>query len=144
MSQTLLPTLDLAAIMDGMARPEARERRRARRYPLRIELHYREPEAGQSDRYGETCDISSKGIRFTVDSVPRAGATLEIALRWPLRLGDALPLRLIITGPVLRADSRGAVVLIKSFYFARAAEVDSETPPREQPIRRKASAHSME
>ena len=43
-------------------------------------------------------------------------------MRWPLRLGNDLPLRLIVTGPVLRVDSRGSVMLIKTFRFARVAE----------------------
>jgi hypothetical protein len=119
----------LAGAAGGTTLPQAQERRRARRYPLRIDLRYRRAEsAGQSSGEGATCDISSKAVRFIAEAPPPAGAILEIAMLWPLRLGDALPLRLIVTGPVLRADSRGTVMLIKSFHFVRAAELENAEP----------------
>jgi len=126
MSQAWFPTLGFAATTGEMARPQAGERRLSRRYPLRIALDYRGAENNaEASRSGETSDISSKSVRFTAEAPPRAGAILELVMRWPLRLGDALPLRLIATGPVLRSDAREAVMLIKSFYFARVAEAEN-------------------
>ncbi len=125
-SPTWASSLILGTTAEGFARPRAWERRRARRYPLRIGLHFRgSDDAGQFGGRGETCNISSRAVLFTADAPPCAGTTLELAILWPVRLGDALPLRLIATGPILRSDSRGTVMLIKNFHFARAVELEN-------------------
>jgi hypothetical protein len=106
-----------------------RERRRARRYPLKLPLHYRvtENRGGQAGD-GETIDISSKAILFGGDSHPPIGSTIEAVMRWPVQVGGEMPLRLVISGPVLRRDDRGAVALIKRFEFFQ--EIEAGPRPR--------------
>jgi hypothetical protein len=112
----------------------SRERRRARRYPLKLPLRYRITEArgGQSGG-GETVDISSKALLFTGDAQPPTGVTIEVVMRWPVQVGEETPLRLLVAGPVLRRDERGAVVLIKRFeFFQQPADANSESGRPEQ------------
>ena len=99
----------------------ARERRRTRRYPIRLPLGYRvtegaEGNGGQTGQ-GETCDISSKGILFAADPQPPAGSVIDLTLHWPVRIGDGMPIRLVVSGPILRCDARGVVLLVKRYYF---------------------------
>jgi hypothetical protein len=97
-----------------------RERRRTRRYPLRLPIRYRTVENRSSGAGGgQTVDLSSRAVLFTTEGQPPIGSTVEAAVQWPVQVGDETPLQLIISGPVLRRDSRGVVALIKRFEFIR-------------------------
>jgi hypothetical protein len=116
--------------LPGQPAPGRRERRRTRRYPLKLEVAYRTAsEGGGFTGSGETRDISSRALLFTADSELAAGANLQVTLRWPVELGGATPIRLLASGPILRRDSRGIVLLIKRYAFIHAAgPVESATP----------------
>jgi hypothetical protein len=78
---------------------------------------------------GETVDLSSRAVLFTTEGQPPIGSTVEAAVQWPVQVGDETPLQLVISGPVLRRDSRGVVALIKRFEFVREGPGRAESGP---------------
>jgi hypothetical protein len=97
---------------------------------LRLPIRYRAVESRTSGAgLGETVDVSSRAVLFTAEDQPPIGSTVEAAVQWPVRVGDETPLQLIISGPVLRRDSRGVVALIKRFEFVRQGPGPAESDP---------------
>ena len=88
-------------------------KRIAKRYPLRLPLRY----MAACDEvlrlgHGLCLDLSSKSILFSPDSGLAPGVRVEVSICWPAtREGE--PLRLLLYGPVLWHDARGAMALIE-------------------------------
>jgi len=87
------------------------ERRRSQRFPIQRSVRYETRSARTAS--GTTVDISSSGVLFTTDYLPSLGETVELALDWPARLGHKTPLKLVITGRVVRVDAKRAAIAIK-------------------------------
>lgn len=86
----------------------AGDRRRDRRYPVRLELSWKLIRRGQvlNAGVGVTLDISSGGILFDANRSLSLGADIELAVAWPVRLHDVTPLQLVVQGRVKRCYSR--------------------------------------
>jgi hypothetical protein len=96
-----------------------KERRSARRYPLKLDLTYSISETRAMQTVaGATSDLSSRSILFTAEALPPVGSMIEAQIAWPVQIGGEHPLRLVVFGPVLKRDTRGAVMLIKRYGFA--------------------------
>jgi len=91
-------------------------RRKHWRYPVDLEIRCR---ALPSDRVvlGKICDISSHGVRFTSSEILALGATVELAIDWPVLLDGACPLQLKGRGRVLRNDKHGTAIEIERHEF---------------------------
>ena len=85
----------------------------AKHYPLRLPLRYM---AGCDEVLrlgnGVSLDLSSKSILFSPDSGLLPGVRVEVSIRWPATR-DGVPLRLLLYGPILWHDARGAMALIE-------------------------------
>ena len=85
----------------------------AKRYPLRLPLRYMAACDGALRLgHGLSLDLSSKSILFSLDSGLAPGVRVEVSICWPAtRQGE--PMRLLLYGPVLWHDARGAMALIE-------------------------------
>ena len=82
----------------------ATDRRRNRRYELRLPVHYRVAEKGMMPRTGSgnTCDLSSNGLSFRCRRPLPIGAHIEMMVDWPSKYGDMYPIELQVTGFIVR------------------------------------------
>jgi hypothetical protein len=96
-----------------------RERRLKRRFHIEQEVRYkmlygqRLAEAG----VGKSVNISSSGIWFSTETMLTIGMPVELSLNWPILLNDVCPMKLMIYGCVIRANERGAAVVIERYEF---------------------------
>ncbi len=88
---------------------DLQDRRHSRRYELELDLRYRVVRGGEVayEGHGKTRDISTTGLCFATDALLPEGATVEIAIDWPVRLGGRMPLSLNVMGRVIRSDRHG-------------------------------------
>jgi hypothetical protein len=100
-----------------------RDRRSSRRYPIALELEWklfnrkRLRDAGA----GTTIDLSSGGILFESDHKLAAPGFMELAITWPVRPNDVLPMQLKVIGRVVRVSGTRVAIRIKQHGFATAA-----------------------
>lgn len=95
------------------------ERRRTRRFHIRMSLHYRVSQKGAVTRSGSglTVDMSTDGVSFRCRKPLPEGAHIEIAIDWPARYGDVYPIDLLVTGFVVRSDHGRTAVRMTSRRF---------------------------
>ncbi len=88
---------------------DLQDRRRSRRYELALDLRYRVVRGGEValEGQGKTRDISTTGLCFETEGLLPEGATVEIAIDWPVRLGGRMPLSLNVMGRVVRSGEEG-------------------------------------
>ena len=80
---------------------EQSERRQRRRYPIFARSEY--ILAGNRVQ-ATTLDISSGGVFLKTDQLLPVGKRIQVFINWPVLLDQRCPLRLVITGRVLRSD----------------------------------------
>jgi hypothetical protein len=117
------------------------DRRADRRYPIELELRYklirrkRVLETG----VGRTLDLSSGGIVFEAKRPLAQGFSVELAIRWPVLLGNVAALQLIVKGTVVRTEENRAAIRMSRHEFrtlggcdavaaARAAAIQESQP----------------
>jgi hypothetical protein len=95
------------------------DRRRNRRYELRLPLHYQVAEKGAMPRSGSgnTCDLSSNGLSFRCRRPLPVGAHIEIGVEWPSKYGDLYPIELQVTGFIVRSVGGKIGVRVTSRKF---------------------------
>lgn len=95
------------------------DRRRNRRYELRLHLHYQVSEKGAVSRTGSgnTCDLSSSGLSFRCRRPLPVGAHIEMGVEWPSKYGDLYPIELQVTGFIVRSVGGKIGVRIASIKF---------------------------
>lgn len=95
------------------------ERRYSERFPLHLEVRYRElgRRSDCAQGVGTTLNVGGKGILFTTTHVLRAGIRMEISMDWPARLDGKTALRLILQGRVMRYANGEAALLIQRHEF---------------------------
>jgi c-di-GMP-binding flagellar brake protein YcgR len=92
--------------MHGMS-----ERRNARRYDLSLPVMIRVP-SDEADvrmagsRKGETLDISTRGMYFTIEQDVQAGSELDITLTLPAEITHGSEVFVKAAGKVVRVDPR--------------------------------------
>src|SRR5215472_14075739 len=99
---------------------EALERRVSNRLPIQRDLRYKV--LGSKRRVkqtgsGRTVNMSSGGVLFTTESDLSEGERVEIAVSWPAQLNDAIPLKLVAVGVLVRAEATQAALSIESYEF---------------------------
>ena len=114
-------TLELAEhkAYSATTKPGLFERRSAERFPLQLDVRYREMgrRSDCAQGIGSTKNVSGKGILFTTQHILRSGARVELSVDWPMRLDGKTPLRLVIQGRVVRSMNGHAVVMIQRHEF---------------------------
>ncbi len=107
-----------AATVRLMADTTATERREAARFPIEQEVRYRvygrnSVETGK----GRTLNISSAGVLFTTSQTLRAGDRIELSVNWPAQLDNKCPLKLVMTGRIVRVEDGCAAITIDHYEF---------------------------
>ena len=92
------------------------ERRLSHRYPVCMEVEYRLLRA-QWGNSGRTLNMSSSGICFSTSERLLPGELVEVAVDWPILLDGVCPLKLVITGRVVRSDETQAVIIRERHQF---------------------------
>lgn len=90
------------------------ERRQHQRFPITAQAQY--ILAGNRGQ-ATTVDISSGGVFLKADKSLPLGKQVQVLIDWPALLDQRCPLRLVITGRVLRSDSSGTAIGIVRYDF---------------------------
>jgi hypothetical protein len=95
------------------------ERRASIRFALRVEVGFTVSDRGVPVKTGKgrTIDLSSSGLSFTTDRPLLTGQRLKASIDWPVSLGGAAKMRLVLSGVVVRADSAVIAVRIERYEF---------------------------
>ena len=116
------------------------ERRAERRYGIRLDVewklvHRTRVLAGGS---GRTRDLSSHGVLFEAGPNVVVGKNVELSISWPVLLHGVAPIRLAVSGQVVRYDGRCAALHFRRYEFrtARRAAVPLEAAFKALPFER--------
>lgn len=90
------------------------ERRQHQRFPITANSHY--ILAGNKEQ-ATTTDISSGGAFLKTETILPVGKPIQVLIDWPALLDQRCPLRLVITGKILRSDKTGTAVGIIRYEF---------------------------
>jgi hypothetical protein len=94
-------------------------RRFDRRYDLQLELQWklirrrRVLDIGT----GRSLDLSSSGILFDAGRCLPVGFNVELAISWPVLLDKVAPLKLVVSGRIVRSDGGRAAIRIVQHEF---------------------------
>ena len=91
-----------------------------RRLPIQRRIRYRvlgERKKFRKVGLGKTLNMSAGGVLFTTESQLPEGEHIELVVSWLTRFGDALPVKLILTGRLVRAGSGQAAMSIDRYEF---------------------------
>jgi hypothetical protein len=103
------------------------ERRSRRRYPLDLQLSFRQIAGAKTvlEGTGKVGDISSAGVLFATPVPPSVGSTIELVIEWPYRGENGSALQLFIIGRVVRRDGSTVAVQTTRHGFRPAASLGS-------------------
>jgi hypothetical protein len=90
------------------------ERRQHQRYSIFAQSEY--ILAGNRAQ-ATTLNISSGGVFLKTDHLLPVGKRIQVFIDWPVLLDQRCPLRLVMTGRVLRSDEAGAAVENRRYDF---------------------------
>ena len=98
------------------------ERRLHKRFPIELKADYRILRRGRVDVVGstQTLNIASRGVLLQADTSLVVGSAIQLLLNWPLRLQGICPLKLAISGRIVRSDNRGVAIEAKQHEFRTA------------------------
>ena len=96
-----------------------RDRRGGVRFPVNSKLDWTALDRKGSQRtgIGETVDFSSGGLSFRSDVPLSPGCRLELRVHWPAQLEGRVPVEVMATGKVVRADGCSLCVAIDKMEF---------------------------
>lgn len=99
--------------------PVEDDRRVHRRYPIALDCEYKmsNRKAGGACR---TINISSGGMLLQARETLSVRGQVDLSIRWPYELDDGCPLRLQVTGQVVRIEGGRFAVKIKRYEFRTA------------------------
>ena len=101
------------------------ERRRHQRFPISAPSRYR---VNGVRGHAMTVDISSGGVFLKTETILPVGAHIDVWIDWPALLDQRCPLRLVITGAILRSGREGMAVEIKRYSFRLRPKSEPSVP----------------
>jgi hypothetical protein len=110
---------------DNVAAPTrnfASEHRQYPRYPIELAAEFTLPTRGETARrgVGTTLDISSGGLLLACNNNSLPGSEIEVSIQWPFLLDGVRPLKLRITGYIVRSNPMVVAVKFRSYEFRTA------------------------
>ena len=110
----------------------ASERRSKYRFPMQRELRYKLLKDGASCQagVGETVDMGSGGIGFSIGHDLPVGAFIELSISWPVLLDSSCPMRLNVFGRVVRNENGKCACTIDKYEFRTQSRVFQTGPVR--------------
>ena len=106
--------------MPTIKKSSAEHRQRDKlRFPIEKDVCYQCVKRGRISTVGvgKTFQISSREVRFTTQYPLLRGERVRLAVDWPAMLGDACPMKLEISGSVIRSLPGEAAVDIARYEF---------------------------
>ena len=105
----------------------ATEKRRAKRFPMRLPVAVKADKQNPDKQVVETRDVSSSGVYFEFSDPLEVGATLEFLLTLPEPITKGSPLRIRCIGKVVRVEKDppgekghlGVAATIERYEFVR-------------------------
>src|SRR4051812_5712906 len=115
---------DLATIQNRTA-IWGNERRAKFRFPTERDLRYKLLKDGVTEEAGsgQTIDMGSGGIAFSIGRDLPVGAFIELSVSWPVLLGDSCAMRLVVFGRVVRNDAGKCACTVDKWEFRTQARV---------------------
>jgi hypothetical protein len=106
------------------------DRRKKYRFPIHRELRYKLLDEGVllGSGTGQSVNIGSGGLAFTIDRELKPGAFIELSISWPVLLDDSCPMRFIVFGRVLRSIGRKSACSIDKYEFRTQARAVQTAP----------------
>ncbi len=106
------------AVSQGVG-PWKKERRRSCRYEIPSLVEYRLIQGKEvvESGIGQMVDMCSGGIRFRSSRTLPVGKEVRLSVDWPVRLNQVVPLRLCVTGRIIRSEGNEAVAKIKKYEY---------------------------
>ena len=95
------------------------DRRNRRRYDIDLNLQYkivRQYQVCQSGT-GKTINFSGGGVAFETRDAIKPGSSIELSIAWPVMLNSTCPLKLVLTGKVVRSDAALTAVRMERYEF---------------------------
>jgi len=108
--------------------PISRERRRKRRFCIRLAATYKLARNKDLSGGGTILDISSVGVHFTTATTLIVGTRVILAVSWPARLNKTIPLKLILSGTVVRSSAAEAAATIEQYQFRTQSHTPNANP----------------
>jgi hypothetical protein len=101
------------------------ERRGKLRFPMQRDLRYKLLKDGATveSGAGETVDMGSGGVGFSIGRELPAGNFIELSISWPVLLEENCPMRLIVFGRVVRSDNGKSACTIDKYEFRTQSRV---------------------
>ena len=93
------------------------DRRKSERFPIKLEARYKVVGGPNISGIGKTINMSGRGILFTTEYTLAERQSIELAVCWPVKLNDTIPLQLVALGHVVRAEETQAAITIKQYEF---------------------------
>src|SRR5689334_576094 len=95
------------------------DRRLRRRYDIDLRVQYkvmRRDHVAQTGS-GKTVNLSGAGIACEFDQALKPGSAVELAIAWPALLNSNCPLKLVVTGRVIRSEDGLIAVRMDKYEF---------------------------
>lgn len=120
------------ATMQKLTVRQENERRGKFRFPIRRELKYKLLKNGPTAEsgVGETVDMGSNGVGFSIDRELPVGAFIQLSISWPALLDQSCPMRLNVFGRVVRNHSGMCACTIDKYEFRTQARAIRPAPIR--------------
>ncbi|MCD6029869.1 MAG: type pilus assembly PilZ [Thermomicrobiales bacterium] len=120
------------ATMQKLKADQENERRGKFRFPMRRELRYKLLKDGSiaESGAGETVDMGSGGVGFSIERELPVGAFIELSISWPVLLDQSCPMRLNVFGRVVRNDSGMCACTIDKYEFRTQSRAFQPSPVR--------------
>ena len=100
------------------------ERRASRRFTMTLPLTVRSSESGETERQGQTRDVSFRGLYFLMDADFTAGSAIEFILTLPSEITLAGDVHIRCFAEIVRVEpqdvSRGIAARIDRYEFLPA------------------------
>lgn len=108
------------------AKKKEADRRQKARFPFSRELRFKvlQDATVLETGTGETLNVSSGGVLFSMNGELQPGCFVELSISWPVLLDNTCPMRFIVFGRVLRSEAGITACTIDKHEFrtqARAA-----------------------
>ncbi len=98
---------------------DGEERRGKFRFPMQRDLRYKLLKDGATveSGIGQTVDIGSGGVAFTIGRDLPPGGFIELSISWPVLLQENCAMRLIVFGRVVRNGEGRSACTIDKYEF---------------------------
>lgn len=98
--------------------PAGRERRIGVRVPLACAMWYETGQgANKSSGEGRVIDMSSSGVAFTSEFLPRRNTRVALHIQWPVKLDGEVPVELFAGGKLVRLEDTRAALQFDQLAF---------------------------